>query len=98
MTRTRAPLLFASDIDRHDNFFDVGGDSLLLVQLHRLMNFSFERDDPIVELLRHPTVAAYAAFLDGDTSSAPLMTDRAADRIANRRRHVLGVARGRESG
>ena len=52
----------------HDNFFDLGGHSLLLVQVHRRLKELFPgRDLTVVELFTHSTVATLAAHL----SAAP---------------------------
>jgi len=48
----------------HDNFFDLGGHSLLLVQVHRRLRELFPgRVLSVVELFAHSTVAALAAHL-----------------------------------
>jgi acyl carrier protein len=51
----------------HDNFFDAGGHSLLLVRLHAALRREFACDLPLVELFQWTTVAAQAARL----SAAP---------------------------
>jgi amino acid adenylation domain-containing protein len=54
-----------------DNFFDVGGNSLLLVQVHGRLEVAFERAIPMVALFNHPTVRALAAHLGaGDAAAA----------------------------
>lgn len=45
----------------HDNFFDVGGHSMLMVKLHAAMEREFECDLKLTELFQHTTVAAQAA-------------------------------------
>ncbi|MEU1395745.1 condensation domain-containing protein [Micromonospora zamorensis] len=45
------------------NFFDVGGNSMLLIRLRALLAEASGRDVAIVELFRHPTVRAMAAHL-----------------------------------
>jgi acyl-coenzyme A synthetase/AMP-(fatty) acid ligase len=47
-----------------DNFFDLGGHSLLLVQVHERLTASFP-ELPLIELFMHPTVAALARRLAG---------------------------------
>jgi amino acid adenylation domain-containing protein len=54
------------DVERigvDDNFFDLGGDSLLLTQARVRLRTFFHRDIPIVELFRYPTVGALARYL-----------------------------------
>lgn len=48
-----------------DNFFDLGGDSLLLLRAHARIRASFGIDVPIVELFAHPTIARAASYLAG---------------------------------
>ncbi len=57
-----------------DNFFDLGGHSLLLVRIHYELRKRLNREFPILELFRHPTVEVLARFLDqqGNGSSAEL--------------------------
>jgi amino acid adenylation domain-containing protein len=47
----------------YDNFFDLGGHSLLMIKAHARLEERFGREIPLVELFRHPTVAAVAAYL-----------------------------------
>jgi acyl carrier protein len=47
-----------------DNFFDLGGHSLRLVQVHGELSRLLDRDIPLVKLLEHPTVRSLAAYLD----------------------------------
>jgi hypothetical protein len=49
-----------------DNFFDVGGTSLLLQSVHVKVEALVGRRVPLLELLRHATVRAQAAHLSGD--------------------------------
>jgi amino acid adenylation domain-containing protein len=62
-----------------DNFFDLGGHSLLLARLHDRLQGLVRREFSLVELFSHPTVRAQAAHL----SSRPASPGRpAATRIA----------------
>jgi|APTNR8051073442_1049403.scaffolds.fasta_scaffold01268_9 amino acid adenylation domain-containing protein len=52
-----------------DNFFDLGGNSLLSIQcVAQLEGHGLKL--PIVKLYQHPTIRACAAFLEGDASAA----------------------------
>ncbi|MES1243272.1 MAG: MupA/Atu3671 family FMN-dependent luciferase-like monooxygenase [Acidobacteriota bacterium] len=50
----------------HDNFFEAGGNSLLLVQVHARLREALGREVTMVQLFRHPTVHALASFLEGE--------------------------------
>jgi len=47
----------------HDNFFDIGGHSLLLVQVQAQIKSRLGFTVPLVDLFRHPTVASQAQSL-----------------------------------
>ena len=47
-------------VGRHDNFFDLGGHSLLLIQVLTRLERVFSRDVPLMDLFRHPTIAELA--------------------------------------
>ena len=47
----------------HDNFFDLGGNSLLLAQLHRRLQADLGKEIPIVHMLQHTTVSALVRYL-----------------------------------
>jgi amino acid adenylation domain-containing protein/FkbM family methyltransferase len=49
-------------VGRHDNFFDLGGHSLRMVQVHSKLKAQFDRDLPMVKLFEYPTIAAIAQF------------------------------------
>jgi acyl carrier protein len=48
----------------HDNFFDLGGHSLLLMRLHGQVAAETGIDLPVLELFEHPTVAMLARRLN----------------------------------
>jgi acyl carrier protein len=47
-----------------DNFFDLGGNSLLLAQVHSKFQELFEKSIPIVEMFGNPTISALTKYLD----------------------------------
>lgn len=47
------------------NFFDAGGDSLLLLEVHAKLEAELGRDVALVDLLQYPTVSGLAAALAG---------------------------------
>jgi amino acid adenylation domain-containing protein len=63
-------VLQVADVGLHDNFFDLGGHSLLLPKLQHHIRSRLDRDMPILNLLTMPTVAEQAKGLDGETMAA----------------------------
>jgi acyl carrier protein len=51
----------------HDNFFDLGGHSLLMVQVHSKMREALKKDIAMVDLFQYPTVSALAGYLNRET-------------------------------
>jgi len=51
----------------HDNFFDLGGHSLLLVQVHSRVQRLVDRDLSLIEMFEHPTVHSLATHLGQET-------------------------------
>ncbi|MEO8066558.1 MAG: amino acid adenylation domain-containing protein, partial [Flavobacteriales bacterium] len=63
-----ADLLGIDRVGIDDNFFDLGGNSLLSIQaVAQLEGHGLKL--PIVKLYQHPTIRACAAFLEGDASA-----------------------------
>jgi amino acid adenylation domain-containing protein len=47
----------------HDNFFDLGGSSVLLAQLHERLQTELRKEFRFVEMFNHPTVDALVRYL-----------------------------------
>jgi hypothetical protein len=54
----------------YDNFFDLGGHSLLLVRLQSALKREFGRDLPLVDLFQRTTVAAQTERLSAPTAGS----------------------------
>jgi amino acid adenylation domain-containing protein len=92
-----AEVLGVERVGMHDSFFDLGGHSLLLPQVQRRVSDAFRTRLPIVELFRHPTVAALAEHLRG-AADAPgaLPADAPAEADGSLQRLAAGRARLRQ--
>jgi non-ribosomal peptide synthase protein (TIGR01720 family) len=75
-------LLGKSDIGVDDNFFEAGGQSLLLLRMHRLIESAFGVRLQIVKLLEYPTIRTFAASLNA--SNGPEQAARHAELAAER--------------
>jgi len=73
-----------------DNFFDLGGHSLALVQVQRKIRSRFARDVSVVDLFRTPTIAALTRFVAAPAAEAGAAASAqavdAGDERAQRRR------------
>jgi acyl carrier protein len=79
-------LLGVERVGARDNFFDLGGHSLLLAQLQVRLKRRFQRDIPMVELFRHPTVEHLADYFGGGgEDAAEPRLEHAIERAALRR-------------
>jgi len=56
----------------NDNFFDLGGHSLLMVQVYSRLRRDFDTEATMVELFEFPTVSTMAAFIAGDRQGGTL--------------------------
>ncbi|SCL28201.1 phosphopantetheine-binding protein [Micromonospora inyonensis] len=83
-------------VGRTDNFFDLGGHSLLLLRVHARLVRELRLDLPVVTLFRYPTVEAIAAHLAGEEGPASGRPDLGQARVAGRDR--LTRARARRGG
>jgi amino acid adenylation domain-containing protein len=81
-------VLGVARVGLHDNFFDLGGQSLLLIRVHRLVQERLDASVPLVELFKHPTLAALAQRL-ARGSTAPAPTTTAVDDRARQQRAAL---------
>jgi natural product biosynthesis luciferase-like monooxygenase protein len=57
-------LLQLQQVGTHDNFFDLGANSLLMIQASSRLRTALRRDLSLVDLFRYPTVSALAAYLN----------------------------------
>ncbi|NLS00468.1 non-ribosomal peptide synthetase [Rhizobium sp. P38BS-XIX] len=78
------------DLDR--NFFDLGGTSLQLMEIHAGLEEALGRSIDVVALLRHPTIRELALYLDGRTPG-PTRIAAAAQRAAMQKKAISHIRR-----
>jgi natural product biosynthesis luciferase-like monooxygenase protein len=77
-------LLGRDKVGLDDNFFDIGGHSLLVVRMHRQLAQAITVPVALTDLFRFPTIRTLSAHLNGSGDSADAAAD-AADRAKQRR-------------
>jgi hypothetical protein len=55
----------------HDNFFNLGGHSLLIVQVNSRLRETLQSDVSIIEMFKYPTVSALAEHLSSEAPKPP---------------------------
>ena len=73
LTEAWREVLGVERVGVNDNFFDLGGDSLRLMQLQQKLEERMRRGLPLMTLFKYPTVSALARHLgdDGKTEEPP---------------------------
>jgi amino acid adenylation domain-containing protein len=56
-------VLQVKKVGMYDNFFDLGGHSLLMVQVHNMLREMFKQDMSVIELFKYPTISSMAKYL-----------------------------------
>ncbi|MEW6737739.1 MAG: AMP-binding protein, partial [Acidobacteriota bacterium] len=80
----------------HDNFFDLGGHSLLIAQAQSQLKQLLHRDLPLIKILEHPTINSLAKYLEQDQSeqlSLKETQDRAKKQRESIKRHRQSMMR-----
>lgn len=57
-----------------DDFFELGGDSLLLMQIHKKVQTLFNSNIPVVEFYNHPTIQRLTDYLNTHKGNEPDVT------------------------
>ncbi|HEX2091407.1 MAG TPA: amino acid adenylation domain-containing protein, partial [Longimicrobiaceae bacterium] len=74
-----AEVLGVEGVGTDDSFFDIGGNSLLLLRVHSRLTEALGREVPLVELLHHRSLGALAAHLDAGSAPAAAVLPRRED-------------------
>jgi amino acid adenylation domain-containing protein len=77
-------ILQVEKVGRHDNFFDLGGHSLLLMKVRDKLAELFEQEVTITEIFKYPTVNSLAEYLTQERPTNSLLT-RSHDRAEGRK-------------
>jgi hypothetical protein len=78
------------------NFFDLGGDSLLLVAVHSNLQKILQKQIPLTDLFEFSTIRKLAQHLGGTDSASAIESD--VQEIGQRQREAFTRFRSRRSG
>lgn len=94
-----AQVLGLERVGVHDNFFDLGGHSLLLMQLHGKLNEKFQTDISLVELFEYSTVYAQAKWLSkqGSANAETASLEEQAQKLRSGRQRLQQQRTSRQS-
>jgi amino acid adenylation domain-containing protein len=96
IARVWQEVLGVDAVGANDNFFDLGGHSLLMVRVHGRLLEIFKGDLSLVDLLRYPTVASLALFVAAEADEPGIAA--AIDDRASRQMEALARQRPASSG
>jgi aspartate racemase len=89
-------ILKVANVGLDDNFFDLGGDSLLLVAVHSNLQKILQTEIPLTDLFEFATIRKLAQHLGNAESKTASLYD--AQQRARRQRQAFTRLRGRRSG
>jgi len=69
----------------NDNFFDLGGHSLLMVRLHSKLREGFRKDISLIDIFRNPTISLLSKYFN-EEQNQPASFQKAIDRASKRKR------------
>jgi amino acid adenylation domain-containing protein len=75
-------ILQIEQVGAEDNFFDLGGHSLLLVEVHNRLQAMLEQELRIVDLFKYPTVGSLATYLEQGVGLVTAVPEKVAGRVA----------------
>jgi acyl transferase domain-containing protein/acyl carrier protein len=81
-----------AEIGRDDNFFDLGGHSLLLIQVQDILGTRLGRPISVTDLFQFPTIATLSAHLGGAKRELPLVKVTASRETTPRAIAIVGMA------
>jgi acyl carrier protein len=82
-------VLQVQGIGVHDSFFDLGGNSVHIIQVHSKLRDLLNQDLPIVKMFEYPTIHALSQYIGQGQEHHPALeqsSERAEARRASRRR------------
>jgi acyl carrier protein len=80
-------VLRVEKVGLHDNFFDLGGHSLAMVQVHGKLQSLYSYELSLVDMFRYPTISALVSYVNQQTPQ-PWSAGTGDERAATRRQAI----------
>lgn len=77
-------LLSTENIQITDNFYDIGGNSLLAIKLSVLIATTFPIEPDVISIMEYPTIKDYALYLENKINKKQNANDRFEEQDGNR--------------
>ncbi len=94
-------VLYLEKVGIHDNFFDLGGNSLLMIQVNNKLRAILQQDISVVTMFQNPTINLLAQYLSQKTAEKSVfepMRDRVQKQIqASKRQRQLFMKQPRKN-
>jgi acyl carrier protein len=74
-------------VGAQDNFFDLGGHSLLMAQVHTKLRETLKTDVPVIELFKYPTIGSLAKYFSQVEDARPAF-QQTDDRVKKRKEAI----------
>ncbi|HEX8651125.1 MAG TPA: non-ribosomal peptide synthase/polyketide synthase [Pyrinomonadaceae bacterium] len=87
--------LHVEQVGVNDNFFDLGGHSLLMAQVHNKLRETFKREISLIEMFKYPTVRSLAEYLSREQTGRPVF-EKSQSSTEARRESIKGLAQLRQ--
>jgi hypothetical protein len=75
IARAWKQVLELDKVGAHNNFFEIGGTSLDVIQVTALMKKTLNRDVPVVHIFQYPTIRTLAGYFDSEESKSTFTGD-----------------------
>lgn len=82
-------VLGVNEISVNDNFFDLGGHSLSLLEVQKKINQRLKRDVTVIDLLQYPSIKILAGHLSGHNENRLVANRMRAQRQKEATKHVM---------
>jgi hypothetical protein len=75
----------------HDNFFEVGGNSLDIIKINNRLKEAFQVEIPVVAMFRYPTIHSLSEYIAGQASEEAFTPAAGIGKLKNKMNKTLNI-------